>query len=186
MWSEDYLAFSSFESLYQAHGVARKGKSKKAEVVRYELNLADHLVNLERKLRSGKFDRFKYYSFYIYEPKVREVFATSYEGRIVLHSFCDNVLMPEIDKRLIYDNGACRQGKGTHFTQKRLRKHYSDYYRKYGHQGYVFKCNISKYFESIDHDILKQKLSVVFEGDILEFIEIIIDSIIQIQRKDYH
>lgn len=97
-----------------------------------------------------------YYSFKIYEPKEREIQALYYRDRIVQHSLCDNVLRDFFEKRLIYDNGACRIGKGTHFSMRRLIKFMRDFYKIYGSNGYILKCDIKKYFASINKEILKK------------------------------
>lgn len=74
-------------------------------------------------------------------------------------AYCTNVIQPKIEKKLIYDNVACRKGKGTFFGIQRLHKFLKDYYRKYGKNGYFLKCDIKKYFQSINHQILSNYLS---------------------------
>lgn len=60
---------------------------------------------------------------------------------------------------MIYDNAACRKGKGTFFGIKRLENFLRDYFKKNKtNQGYFLKCDVKKYFQSIDHNILAQYL----------------------------
>lgn len=60
---------------------------------------------------------------------------------------------------MIYDNVACRKGKGTFFGIKRLENFLRDYFKKNKtNQGYFLKCDVKKYFQSIDHNILAQYL----------------------------
>lgn len=61
-----------------------------------------------------------YYSFAVYDPKHRVIHALHYRDRVVQHCLCDEVLALIIDKKLIYDNSACRIGKGTHFAIGRI------------------------------------------------------------------
>jgi hypothetical protein len=66
--------------------------------------------------------------------------------------------MPYLERRLIYDNGACRKGKGTDFSRNRIKYFLRDYYKHHGNNGYYLKCDIRKYFNSIKHHTLKQFL----------------------------
>lgn len=86
-------------------------------------------------------------------------------------------LLPHLTKGLIYDNAACRIGKGTHFAIKRLSGFLSDFYKKNGAEGYFLKCDIRKFFDNIDHEILKQKLKKAFsEEKVFSLLCQIIDS----------
>ena len=119
-----------------------------------------------------------YKTFYIYEPKERRVDALTYKDRIVQHCLCDYYLTPLYDKRLIYDNAATRIGKGTDFSRNRLKHFYYDYFNKHkNNKGYVLKCDIHHFFESIDHDVLNEILSKdIDDKDILNILYKIIDS----------
>ena len=167
----------SFESLYRAHLRARLGKRGKKEVILFEQNLSDNIIKLHYDLLYKRYKVSGYHSFMIYDPKEREIQTISYIDRVVQHSICDNYLMPLLEKRLIYDNTACRKNKGTDFAIKRLRKFMTDNYKKNKNNGYFVKVDISKYFNNIDHDVLKNILSkVITDKDILNLLFLIIDS----------
>ncbi|MCH4177929.1 MAG: RNA-directed DNA polymerase [Streptococcaceae bacterium] len=167
----------SLEHLYQAHLKAKSGHRHKGEVIRYEVRLMENLIRLREKLLKNQIKTIHYYHFTIYDPKVREIYATNYETRILLHCLCDNYLIPLLSKRLIYDNAACQKGKGTHFALKRFSYFINQYFKRNGYNGYILKCDISKYFDSINHQILKEKLSqVVKEHQVRLLLEMIIDS----------
>jgi RNA-directed DNA polymerase len=72
---------------------------------------------------------------------------------VVHHALC-NVIGPLIERRFIDDSFSCRKGKGTLAGRERCRRYTNRY-------AYALKCDIQKYFESIDHDILFAKLSRV-------------------------
>ncbi len=57
-----------------------------------------------------------------------------------------------LDKRFIYDTHACRKGYGVHLAVKRYQKWSKTH-------TYALKLDVSRYFPSIDHLILKQQLS---------------------------
>lgn len=112
----------SFENLYDAHKKCRKSKQHKGEVIRFEVNISENIYKLQKEIISRKYKIGKYKEFIIYEPKERLIQALPYRDRIVLRCFCDVCLKPKIERNLIYDNYACRSGKGTTFAIDRLHK----------------------------------------------------------------
>lgn len=159
----EYEKICDFQNLYQAHIRSRKGKRKKAEVIRFEMNLAENLTRLSEQLKNHTYQMKGYYHFTLYEPKKRDVYAAYYQDRVILHCICDEVIQPILGPRLIYDNAACQVGKGTHFAIHRFSYFLQEHFKKYGKQGYILKCDIRKYFQSIDQTILKEKLSKVIK-----------------------
>lgn len=117
-----------------------------------------------------------YHKFMIYDPKEREIQALSFADRVFQHLLCDNILMPYLEPRLIYDNAACREGKGTHFALNRLEKFMREHYKKYGAEGYILKFDIRKYFNSIDHVVLKNKLKGFPDEEVKQLLYHIINS----------
>ncbi|MCL2740206.1 MAG: RNA-directed DNA polymerase, partial [Oscillospiraceae bacterium] len=167
----------SFENLYKAHLAARRGKRHKKDVIAFEMDLAHSIWNLKNRIDSGRYKIHNYNTFNVYEPKKREIQAVKYSHRVVMHCLCDNYLTPLLEKRLIYDNAACRKGKGTHFSLRRLKKFFCEHYKQYGNEGYILKMDICKYFPSINHEILIGKLRKIIEDEgILEMMEMIISS----------
>ena len=172
----EYENMYSFQNLYKAHKAARRGKRDKTEVIRFEMNLAENLCKLQQELEQKTYCPHGYKHFMVYEPKARSIFAPDYADRVVQHCLCDNIVMPKLDPKLIYDNAACRVGKGTHFSINRLSGFMREFCRHYGTKGYFLKCDIRKYFDNINHDVLKQKLQKVFEPDVFDLLCLIIDS----------
>lgn len=173
----DWEKIIDFKSLYKAHRRARLSKRHKKEVVEFENNLSENLWKLHYELKYGTYKVGGYHSFMIYDPKEREIQAITYRDRIVQHSLCDNYLMPLLDKKLIYENVACRKKKGSSLTFFILRKCMTDYYKKHGQSGYFIKLDVKKYFNSIDHTVLKNKLKILISDEkILKLLFLIIDS----------
>ena len=172
-----YDELCGFENLYNAHSAARKGKRGKREVIEFEMNLAENICCLQRELQDRTYRQRGYYHFMLYEPKARSIFAPSYIDRVVQHCLCDNILASELEPCLIYDNAACRVGKGTHFAIGRLSRFLSAHYKRHGATGSFLKCDIQKYFDNIDHAVIKQKLARVFcDPDVFRLLCDIIDS----------
>lgn len=109
-----YESLTKFENIYQAYRQSAKGKRHKNDVIQYETNLHMQLWYLRRRLENRSYVPGGYYRFVIYEPKEREIQALSFADRVFQHLLCDTILRPYFEPRLIYDNAACRQGKGTH------------------------------------------------------------------------
>ena len=173
-----YNELFTFENLYNSHLKSRLSKRDKKEVIDFELNTGSNIQKLYMDLKYKRYFISPYKTFYIYEPKERRVDALTYKDRIVQHCLSDYYLTPLYDKRLIYDNAATRIGKGTDFSRNRLKHFYYDYFNKHkNNKGYVLKCDIHHFFESIDHNVLKEILSKdIDDKDILNILYIIIDS----------
>ena len=173
----DYEKLCCFENLYKAHKTARHGKQGKKEVIEFELELGQNLMQISESLKNHTYELSGYYHFFVYEPKQRSIHALRYADRVVQHCLCDEVLSEILDKRLIYDNAACRIGKGTHFAMYRLTSFMQKHYKKHGANGYFLKCDIRKYFDNVDHQVLKRKLErVVTDKEVLQLLYKIIDS----------
>ena len=97
--------------------------------------------------------------------------------RVVQHSLCDNVLAPILERHLIYENAACRLNKGTDFARNILTDNLRRSYHKSGMNFWILKCDIRKYFDNIDHGILKRKLrKVIQDPAVFALLEGIVDS----------
>lgn len=169
---------ADFEHLYAAHKKCRLGKQDEKATVRFELNLGVELVLLQKQLLEYTYRLGPYHEFVVHDPKERCIQALSYKDRVVQHSLCDNVLQPTIEPKLIYDNSACRIGKGTDFARERLTLFLRRFYRKYGSKGYILKYDVRKYFDSIHHQVLYEQLVKLFSDDreICGLLKMIIDS----------
>lgn len=173
----DFEIMADFNRLYSAYLKARKGKRWKYAVVRFEVNLLENLMALHFLLTSRKYRPSPYNCFLVHEPKVRLIMYNSFRDKIVQHSLCDYVLEPLLSKTFIYDNYASQKGKGTHFGLDRLKMFMQRYYRQFGADGWVLKCDIRKYFYSLDHDVLKSQLRrVIHDPDVLWLLDLIVDS----------
>ncbi len=168
----------TFEKLFDAHKKCRVSKQHRKDTVSFEINISQNLTSLSKDIFSKKYKPGKYKIFKIFEPKERIIEALSYKDRVVLMAFCTNIIQPKIEKKLIYDNVACRKGKGTFFGIKRLETFLRDYYRKNKtNQGYFLKCDIKKYFQSINHKILACNLAMSgLDNEDMWFIDRLLES----------
>lgn len=163
----------TFENLYEAHKKCRLSKQHKGEVIRFEANLSANLTKIRKEIITKNYKLGKYKQFIIYEPKERLIEAPPYKDRVIIRCFCDNVIKPQIEPKLIYDNSACRKKKGTSFAVKRLEKFLKhEYLKEKNNNIYFLKCDIKKYFPNIDHKILINLLNQIkFSDDEMWLIE---------------
>jgi len=163
-----YDRITSFENLWNASRLARKGKRLKEGCSTFELNLEAELLHLQQELQDFSYQPGIYREFTIYDRKPRKISAAPYRDRVVHHALCA-VTEPLFDRCFIHDSYACRSGKGTHAALKRFTR----FARRF---RYVLKMDIRKYFPSIDHSILKKKLRRKIKcPDTLWLIDTIID-----------
>ncbi|NIR48001.1 RNA-dependent DNA polymerase [candidate division KSB1 bacterium] len=145
-----YGHICSFENLLRAAKKAQKGKRYQENVGRFNANLEHELIQLRRELIEKSYIPGAFRTFTIFEPKKRLISAAPYRDRVVHHALC-NVIEPLFEKKFIYDSYANRVDKGTHRAILRYQK----FCRK---NKFVLKCDIRKYFPSIDHEILKEEI----------------------------
>lgn len=173
----DFEKIYDFESLYRAYRKARRGKRWKEAAAKFEINMLEALHLLSIMLKQKTYTPAPYHTFLIYEPKQRVVMTNSYKDKVVQHALCDEVLEPSLSKAFIFDNYASQPNKGTHFGLARMEKFMREYYRHHGADGWILKGDISKYFYSIRHDILKEQIRrYVHDPDVLWLVDMIVDS----------
>lgn len=107
-------------ALYKAYRKTRCGKRDNPTAMRYRMEAIERTVALSERLQRRDYFFGPYYPFKVYEPKERLVLAIDFEGKVVQHSLCDNVLEPAFSRRFIRDNYAGQIGKGTHDGLDRL------------------------------------------------------------------
>jgi len=164
-----------FENLYNAYLKARRGKNNIAEVLKFTYNLEYELLKLQYELISQTHKTGKYRHFVIFEPKEREISALPFRDRVVHHAIC-SVIEPIFEKIFISDSYACRKGKGTHAGANRIQM-FIRKANKSNRNYYALKCDVSKYFPSVNHEILKQLIKEkIGDKRLLQLLDNIIDS----------
>ena len=166
-----------FENLYQAYRKAKAGKGFNSSTAKFRMMSLDGIHLLKEQLENQTYQMSPYNEFKIYEPKERVIQSCSFKDKVVQHCLCDNVLLPRLKDVFITDNYAGQIGKGTLFGMDRLKKHMLDHYQKHGINGWILKCDITKYFYSIDHGILKVIVNSYFPEEYTRWINhLFIDS----------
>ena len=147
----------------------KNGKRAKPPGARYFAELETQAVRLRRELLEGTYRHGGYTYFTVHEPKERLVAAAAFRDRVVHHAIV-RVLEPIFEGRFIEDSFACRKGKGTHAALRRC-AHFAQHHR------YALKCDVARYFPSIDHGILRGLLRrVIADARLLAVIDGILAS----------
>jgi len=100
----------SWENLLEAYRNAARGKRAREATARFEHGLADHLLELQKELRSRRYRPGPYASFTIHEPKRRLISAAPFRDRVVHHALC-NVIEPRFERRFVFDSYANRRAR---------------------------------------------------------------------------
>ena len=145
----------SFENLYKAYKKAKKGKGHNGSCSRFKTMSLDGLHLLKEQLKNRTYRMNPYNEFTIYEPKERVIKSCSFKDKVVQHCLCDEILHPRLSNEFIKTNYAGQIGKGTHFGMDFLKEQMLQFYQEYGLDGWILKCDITKFFYQIDHEILK-------------------------------
>lgn len=164
----------TFENLISAHKRARKHKTYKNEVINFEINLENNLTNLLNNLKTHKYKLGKYYTFTIFEPKERIIKALPYVDRIVHQWYIEEFIKPYIVPRFINTTYACLEEKGSHKAVEMLQNYMRIYKRNYG-DFWILKCDIRKFFYSINPYILYNIMKkYITDKDLLDFTRLLI------------
>lgn len=142
----------TYKNLYKAYLACRQNKRKTINALKFEYDLEENLIKLYLELKNFTYKPGRSIRFVVTEPKPREIFAADFRDRIVHHLFVQAIL-PDAEKRFIYDSYACRVDKGTHKAVERLRQ----FIKSAGQANqeiYYGQLDIKTFFPSIDQEIL--------------------------------
>lgn len=149
----------------------QKASGWKFQTQKFLLNRLTEISALQKEVKSGE-----------YNPSVGAIFHVRENGHdrlvksmvpkdaVLQHAMCDGVIIPELKKFLIHDNGAGLKGKGLSFTRRRFEEHLRWHFRRYGTEGYVLVIDFSKYFDNIRHDKLLELFQKYLPKEITDII----------------
>lgn len=165
----------TFENFLQAHIRASQGKKSKKEIILFEMDLENNIIRMMNEIKEGRYHFGKYREFLVYEPKERLIKSLPYRDRVVHQWYVEEFIKPYFYKRFINDTYACLDNRGTHKAVFRAQHQMRLMKRQYG-RYYILKCDVKKYFYSINKDILfnilKKRIS---DKKLLEFSKLILN-----------
>ena len=148
----DFDHISSIVALNNAWRKFSRGKMGRADTQAYAANLNANLQQLHQELTSGTYQHGRYEPFLICDPKRRQIHKASVRDRVVHQAIVSAIERP-FEQAFIHDSYSCRVGKGTHAGVRRLRQMLRRASRNNTRQVFAVKCDVQKYFASIDHEI---------------------------------
>lgn len=165
----------SFPNLLAAYFEARRGKMNCASIMKLNRNYEDVIFTLQKELREKTWEPKQYREFLcVTEVKRRIINAPAFEDRIVHHAMA-KVIRPLFERKYIYDSYATIKNKGTHKAVYRVQ----DFLKRAARRGesvYILQCDISKYYQSIDHDVLIEQIErTIRDKEVVELWKKIID-----------
>ncbi|MBR9682312.1 MAG: hypothetical protein GOV02_01430 [Candidatus Aenigmarchaeota archaeon] len=162
-YSNLYKKLCSMENLRIAFRKAKKGKSSKWYVKKFENDLDNELLRLKHELETRTYFPRSLKRFVLRDPKTRVIHASNFRDRVIHHSIC-NIIEPIFDKVFIYDSYANRKKKGSLAAIQR----FDVFQRKLSQNGrlvknamdnnmiigYVLKADVKHYFDTVNHEVL--------------------------------
>jgi len=167
---------TSLPGLFSAWNEFRKGKERKLDVQQFFLDLETNIISLYRKIKDGIYKHSDYISFFICDPKLRNIHKAEVTDR-VLHHLIVRHIEPFFEESFIFDSYSSRDGKGTHRAIKRLKNFCLTLTKNKTRTAWALKCDVKKFFDSIDHEILLSLVrKKVKDAKLMDIIEEIVRS----------
>jgi retron-type reverse transcriptase len=152
-----YQDIISIENLLEAWEEFVVGKRSKVDVQEFENDLMGNIIRLHIDLQNQTYRHGGYLAFRISDPKPRQIHKAAVRDRL-LHHAIHRLLYPFFDKVFIADSFSCRLDKGTHAALNRFRDMARTAAENYTRTVWVLKCDIRKFFASVDQTILLKLL----------------------------
>lgn len=152
------------------------GKRSRRDVQVFELNLMGNIISLHRDLAAKQYIHSPYTAFNISDPKPRNIHKAIVRDRLLHHAIY-RILYSFFDSKFISDSYSCRVGKGTHKAMDQFQVYGYKVSKNHLRTAWVLKCDIRKFFASIDHNILLAILErSIPDKDIIQLLSRIIGS----------
>src|SRR3989344_1016069 len=162
-----YTNIISFENLLEAWKEFVCGKRSRKDVQEFERNLMQNIIKLHKDLSTKTYKHSAYHAFNISDPKPRNIHKATVRDRL-LHYALYRKLYPLFDKTFIAYSYSCRVGKGMHKALDTFRSFSFQVSKNHTKTVWVLKCDIRKFFASIDHTKLNEiLLEYISDTDII-------------------
>lgn len=143
----------NIDNLFLAWQEFIKGKRNKKDIQEFSFYLLYNILSLHEDLKNHTYKHGGYKEFKINDPKPRIIHKASVRDRL-LHHAVYRVLYQFFDKKFVSESYSCRNGKGTHKAVKRFKEFVHKVSKNNTKQCWILKCDIRKFFASVDQDIL--------------------------------
>jgi len=172
----NYQNIIEMENLLEAWKEFSIGKKSRKDVEEFQRHLMTHIISLHKELKTKSYKHSAYEAFNISDPKPRNIHKAKVRDRLLHHALYRK-LYPFFDKTFIADSYSCRLGKGTHKAIDRFQSFANKVSKNNTKTVWVLKCDIKKFFASIDQEILLKILNeYIPDKDIINLFSKIIGS----------
>lgn len=165
------------EKIKQCFLDAAKKKKDRKDVAEILKNIDQEVINLKTIITTESFEPTTHRPCTINEntnEKTREIIKPDYRYEQVVHHCVIGQLSPIIMHGLYKFSCGSIPGRGPHYGKKYMEKWINSYKGKF----YVFKMDVHHFFESVDHEILKEMLKkVIRDKKFLSLVFKIIDAV---------
>ena len=144
---------ANLEHLFVAWNEFKLGKGSRPDVMEFETNLEPNLFELYREIENMSYKHRSYVGFFITDPKRRHVHKASVRDRILHHAIF-SILNPIFEPTFIAYSFSCRENKGSHKGVEMVERMLLKESRNNTLPCFALKCDIKKFFDSIDHEVL--------------------------------
>jgi len=141
------------ENLLSAWQEFVRGKRRRQDVQLFGLRLMENIFALHYELNKFAYLHGGYKHFRISDPKPRDIHKASVRDRLLHHALYRK-LYPFFDRTFIADSYSCRLRKGTHRALQQFQNFGHGVSKNNTCTCWVLKCDIRKFFASIDHHVL--------------------------------
>ena len=181
--TNDFYGVISPENLLRAWLAFSVGKYGNREVACFELSLEEHVFALHEVLARGEWKPDPYVCFRVADPKPRIIHKASVRDRVLFQAVYRE-LYQIFDHSFIFDSYASREGKGTHAGVRRFGVFARKISMNYTRQAWVCKCDIRKFFDTIDHNVLLKLITrKIVDTKLINLTKTIIDFLRVYLRK---
>ena len=152
-----------YENIYKTENIkacyyeVMRNTKNKRQVYKLQNNAENVIRTIYEELKNERYVVGKYNVFIIYEPKQRTIVSQGMKDKIVNHLIAREILYPAILPCLVPFNVASRPGMGTKKALEYLERYRRQFAAK-NEKYFMLKCDISRFFLSINHKILKKKV----------------------------
>lgn len=162
---------TSLPALFSCWRQARKNKSASLRVQRFGDDPLRYLLTVQQRLRARTYSFGPYKEFTVREKKFRHVVDAPMKDRVV-HWMLYDYMLPIWQPRFIADTFGNLPGRGTHAAVRRVAE-----FARAPRNAWVLQLDISKYFYSINHSLLKARiLRYIGDQDIRALLVSLVDS----------
>ena len=147
-----YDELFSIDNLFLAWNRFRSGKAGKYDIMSFEHHLENNIFALYEELHSRTYKHSQYEHFIVFDKKKRDIHKACVKDRLV-HQLLYDYLSKIFEPIFISDSYSSRKNKGSHKAVMAF-KYFMKLAGGRGAGCFILKCDIKKYFDSVNHGIL--------------------------------